>query len=128
MQETHATVSRSSTGAEYKSLANTMAETMWVQSLLAELGLKLEQVPCLWCDNLGGTYLSANPVFHSQAKHIEIDFHFVRERERVVNKELQIQFIASEDQIADGFTKSLAARKFEEFRHNLNLQRKTSLD
>lgn len=120
------TVSRSSTEAEYKSLANATAETMWVQSLLAELGIKLEQVPCLWCDNLEATYISANPVFHSRAKHIEIDFHFVRER--VANKELQVRFIASGDQIADGFTKSLASRKFEEFKRNLNLQRKTSFD
>jgi histone deacetylase 1/2 len=114
-----ATVSRSSTEAEYKSVANATAEMIWVQSLLKELGVKLRQTPVLWCDNLGATYLSANPVFHARAKHIEIDFHFVRER--VLKKELEVRFVPSKDQVADGFTKPLPVRNFLEFRHNLNL-------
>jgi histone deacetylase 1/2 len=116
-----ATVSRSSTEAEYKSVANATAEVIWLQSLLAELGVRLTQVPCLWCDNLGATYLSANPVFHARAKHIEIDFHFVRER--VMKKQLQIRFIPSRDQVADGFTKPLPYQAFENFKHNLNLSK-----
>jgi hypothetical protein len=115
-----ATVSRSSTEAEYKAMANATAEVIWVESLLAELGLKLRQPSCLWCDNLGATYLSANPVFHARAKHIEIDFHFVRER--VAKRQLQVRFIASSDQVADGFTKALPAHKLEVFRSNLNLE------
>jgi histone deacetylase 1/2 len=116
-----ATVSRSSTEAEYKSVANATAEMMWVQSLLAELGVRQRQTPCLWCDNLGATYLSANPVFHARAKHIEIDFHFVRER--VLRKQLEIRFVPSKDQVADGFTKPLPFRAFEDFKHNLNLSK-----
>jgi histone deacetylase 1/2 len=116
-----ATVSRSSTEAEYKSVANATAEMIFLQSMLSELGVKLTQAPCLWCDNLGATYLSANPVFHARAKHIEIDFHFVRER--VLKKQLQVRFIPSKDQVADGFTKPLPVRSFEEFRHNLNLSK-----
>jgi hypothetical protein len=67
-------VSRSSTEAEYKALANAAAELIWVEALLGELGVKLKERSCLWCDNLGATYLSANPIFHAQTKHIEIDF------------------------------------------------------
>jgi histone deacetylase 1/2 len=115
-----ATVSRSSTEAEYKSVAKTTAEVIWVQSLLEELGIKTTHPPCLWCDNLGATYLSANPVFHARAKHIEIDFHFVREK--VLRKQLEIRFVPSKDQVADGFTKPLPVRQFEEFKHNLNLR------
>ena len=84
-----------------------------------ELGIKKNRISCLWCDNLGATYLSANPVFHARTKHIEIDFHFVRER--VAAKKLEIRFIPSKDQVADGFTKALSARPFEEFKSNLNL-------
>jgi hypothetical protein len=117
-----AIVARSSTEAEYKSLANATAEVFWIQSLLVELGAEQKQIPCLWCDNLGATYLSANPVFHACAKHIEIDFHFVRER--VAKRLLQVQLIPSQEQIADGFTKALPVRSFEEFKRNLNLSKK----
>ena len=113
------TVSRSSTEAEYKSMANATAELVWVQSLLGELGVSVAQVPCLWCDNLGATYLAANPVFHARAKYIEIDFHFVRER--VLKKQLHVRLISTKDQVADGFTKALPVAKFNEFIHNLNL-------
>jgi histone deacetylase 1/2 len=68
---------------------------------------------------LGATYLSANHVFHARAKHIEIDFHLIREW--VLNKQLEIRFIPSKDQHADGFTKPLPYRAFEAFKYNLNL-------
>ena len=87
--------------------------------MLRELGVVQTQPPCLRCDNLDATYLSANPVFHARTKHIEIDFHFVRER--VANKQLEIRFIPSKNQLADGFTKALPVKSFEEFKRNLNL-------
>jgi hypothetical protein len=76
-------------------VANETAEVIWVQSLLAKLGVQLTQTPCLWCDNTGARYLSANPVFHARAKDIEINFHFVRER--VLKRQLEILFIPSKD-------------------------------
>jgi hypothetical protein len=74
------TVSRSSTEVEYKAIANATAEIMWIQTLLQELGVPHPSATSLWCDNLGATYLSANPMFHTRTKHIEVDYHFVRER------------------------------------------------
>lgn len=115
-----ATVSRSSTEAEYKALANATTEMMWIQKLLDELKIQYPHAARLWCDNIGAKYLSANLVFHAQiTKHIEIDFHFVQER--VAQRLLEIRFISSADQLADGFTKSLVAAKVDRFRNNLNL-------
>jgi hypothetical protein len=102
-------------------LANATTEVIWLKALLVELGVKLQGRPCLWCNNLGATYLSENPVFQARTKHIEIDFHFVRER--VADKKLVIKFISSKDQVADGFTKVLPVRNLHEFRRNLNLLR-----
>jgi histone deacetylase 1/2 len=113
------TMSRSSTEAEYKALANAAAEVMWVRKLLNELGIPHPTAGRLWCDTIGATYLTANPVFHAQTKHIEIDFHFVREQ--VARKLLDVRFIHSGDQVADGFTKPLPERLLVKFRNNLNL-------
>lgn len=114
-----ATVSRSSTEAEYKSLANATAEVIWIQTLLQELRVPSPPAAQLWCDNIGATYLSANPVFHARTKHIEVDYHFVRER--VAQKLLNVRFISTIDQVADGFTKALCVRKLDMFKYNLNL-------
>ncbi|GJZ43423.1 putative RNA-directed DNA polymerase, partial [Tanacetum coccineum] len=99
------TVSHSSTEAEYKALADTVAELTWLQALLNELRIRSSSTPILWCDNLGVAYLSANPIFHAHTKHVEIDYHFVREK--VSQGDLQVQHISTHDQIADIFTKPL---------------------
>jgi hypothetical protein len=99
---------------------------MWVRSLLRELGVSQRQSPILWCDNLGATYLTANPVFHARTKHIEIDFHFVRER--VADGALEVRFISSNDQLADVFTKPATRQMLDRFRTNLNLVCNSGLD
>jgi hypothetical protein len=109
----------SSTKAEYKSLANTTAKLMWLQTLLKELRVTHHPVARLWCDNLGATYLLANHVFHARTKHIEVDFHFVRER--VARRLLDIRPISSKDQLADGLTKPLGKGLFMQFGNNLNV-------
>ena len=73
------TVSHSSTEAKYCALASTAAELSWLRTLFKELCLYLYHIPILWCDNISAIALASNPVFHSRTKHIEVDYHFVRE-------------------------------------------------
>jgi hypothetical protein len=83
------------------------------------------QAPTLWCDSLGATFLAANPMFHARMKHIEIDFHFVREK--VAAGTLKVRFISSRDQLADIFTKALGRDMFDRLKFELCLA-STSLD
>ena len=114
------TVARSSTETEYKAIANAAAELTWFKSVLKELGLPLQRSPISWCDNIGATYLSSNPMFHARTKHIEIDFHFVRDQ--VSSKDLMVQFISSKEQLVDALTKSLPPNKFWQVQLNLNVR------
>jgi hypothetical protein len=114
------TVSRSSTEAEYKSVANMATKLIWICSLLQELGIPLSTPPKLWCDNIGATYLSINPIFHSHTKHVAIDFHFVREL--VASKDLEILFVPSADQLANVLTKPLVSKRFHHLSYKLNIR------
>jgi len=113
------TVARSSTKAEYKALADGIVEVIWLQYLLTDLQIPSASAPIIWCDNLGSTDLSANPVFHARTKHVEVDYHFVRDR--VAKKEIQIRFICSRDQLADIFTKPLPTSSFTTFHFKLRV-------
>jgi hypothetical protein len=117
-------VSKSSTEAEYKAMTNLTSEIIWVQTLLRELKIPHPLAASLWCDNLGATYMSVTLVFHARMKHIEIDYHFGRER--VARRQLDIRFISSSDQLADKFTKPLTIQRLVKFQHDLNLGRSRS--
>ena len=89
--------------------------------MLDELGILHPPTASVWCDNLVATYLSLNPVFHTRTKHIEVDYHFVREQ--VTRKQLNIRFISTKDQLTNGFIKAMSAQQLLHFQHNLNLSR-----
>jgi hypothetical protein len=73
-------VSRSSVEAEYRAVANGMAEACWLQQLLQVFHAPLSKSTLIYCDNVDVVYLSTNPVQHQRTKHVEIDLHFIRER------------------------------------------------
>ncbi|XP_028090289.1 uncharacterized protein LOC114290545 [Camellia sinensis] len=104
------TVSRSSTEAEYRSMASTTAELVWLQQLLKDLCISSSSPPVLWCDNISAMALASNPVFHSRLKHIEVDCHFIRDR--VGSKQISLAYISTSDQIANIFTKLLTSARF----------------
>jgi hypothetical protein len=105
------TISKSSTKVEYRAMAVTTTKIVWIQTLLKELGCASYIVPSIWCDNLSATFLTGNPVFHTRTNHIELDYHFVREK--LAAKQLSVHFICSDDHIANIFTKSLAKSCFQ---------------
>jgi hypothetical protein len=103
-------VSRSSTEAEYRSLSVTAVELFWIRMLFKELRIYLATPPVLWCDNVSALALASNPVFHARTKHIEVDYHFVREK--VLNRDILLKFISTHDQVVDLFTKGLPSAQF----------------
>lgn len=112
-------VARSSTEAEYRAVANTVAEIRWVCSLLTELGVVLPHSPTIYCDNIGATYLCANPVFHSRMKHNALDYHFVRGQ--IQNHALRVIHVSTHDQLADGLTKPLPRTQFQTLRDKIGV-------
>nr|GEU43699.1 ribonuclease H-like domain-containing protein [Tanacetum cinerariifolium] len=63
-------LSRSSAEAEYCVAANDVAETSWIRNLLRELHTPLFTATLVYCDNVSGVYMSANPIQHQHTKHI----------------------------------------------------------
>lgn len=91
---------------------------MWLSNLLGELGIQ-SQIPTIFCDNIGTTYLCSNPVFHSRMKHIALDYHFVRQQ--VQNGKLTVSHISIKDQLADILTKPLHRSRFTHLRDKIGV-------
>jgi len=103
-------VSRSSTEAEYRALSLATADMYWLRMLLRELHVTLPSPPVLWCDNSGALALASNPVHHARTKHVEVDIHFVLEK--VANRDIQLHYIPTLDQLVDIFKKGHTAARF----------------
>ena len=114
------TVSRSNAEAEYRAVANGVAEATWLRQLLQELHAPLHRATLVYCDNISAVYMSSNPVQHQRTKHIEINLHFVRERVSV--GDLRVLHVPTSSQYADIFTKGLPSSVFMEFRSSLNVR------
>ena len=68
----------------------------------------------LKCDNQSSIKLAHNPIYHARTKHFEIQHHFVREK--IQEKEIDMIYCKTTDNVADIFTKPLGSMSFEECR------------
>ncbi|KAG9446582.1 hypothetical protein H6P81_012710 [Aristolochia fimbriata] len=103
------TVSRSSTEAEYRALADTTSELVWFRWLLQDMGVPLDSSTPLYCDNKNAMQIAHNAIFHERTKHIEVDCHFIRDHCAVGT--VHLVYVPSKDQVADLFTKSLTCSR-----------------
>lgn len=111
------TVARSSAEAEYLALACIAAEVTWLCSFLHELQVSTQDPCLLYYGNISATCIAANLVFHARTKHIEIDYHFIRDL--ITTGALKVQFVCTDNQTADIFKKGLASSRFSLLRNKL---------
>jgi len=104
-------------------------EITWLSFILRDLGVHLHRPPTLYCDNLSALNMTINPVFHARTKHVEVNYHYVREI--VALSALITSFVSSNNQLpnlsssnnqlADIFTKPLSLSSFHSLSTKLGL-------
>ncbi|XP_024011196.1 uncharacterized protein LOC112086478 [Eutrema salsugineum] len=112
-------VSRSSTEAEYRSLALATCELIWLQQLLRDLHVTVTCPAKLFCDNKSAIHIASNPVFHERTKHIEIDCHTVRDQLKFGN--LKTIHVSTGNQLTDILTKPLHPGPFRSLLDRMNV-------
>lgn len=117
-------VALSTTEAEYVSAALATKEIIWLKKLFDECSIVIPKYT-LFVDNMSAIKLVKNPEFHQRSKHIDVKYHFIRDSFQ--KGEIDVQFVKSEDQIADIFTKALPKPRFVYLREHLGLRSKSDL-
>ncbi|KAG7585027.1 GAG-pre-integrase domain [Arabidopsis thaliana x Arabidopsis arenosa] len=106
-------VSRSSCEAEYRAMADTVQELLWLRELLPALGIECSAPITLNSDSLSAISLALNPVFHARTKHVGKDVHFIRDE--IIRGVIVPKHVHTTSQLADIMTKALGRKEFEEF-------------
>ena len=102
------TVALSSTEAEYMALSEATQEAIWLKAFLCELGeISSDTAVKIFEDNQGSIALAKNPQYHKRTKHIDIRYHFVREK--VEDGQVILEYISTLDMLADIMTKPIPA-------------------
>ena len=107
-------IALSSTEAEYVALCSTVQEAVWLRSLFADVGLEQSQPTTIYEDNQGAMCLAKNPKNHPRTKHIDVKYHYTRDM--VERNVVKVEYVPTDQMLADTLTKSLARPKFENFR------------
>ncbi|GKA10004.1 retrovirus-related pol polyprotein from transposon TNT 1-94 [Tanacetum coccineum] len=108
--------------SECISLSRCCAQILWMRSQLTDYGLAFNKIP-LYYDNKSAIALCCNNDMHSRSKHIDIRYHFIKER--VKHGVVELYFVRMEYQLADIFTKALAREHFEFLLGRLGMQSMT---
>jgi len=87
--------------------------------LLSDLGQLAYALVVIYCDNISNILLVNNPIYHARTKHIEVHYHFIKEK--VLVKEIDLIHINTEDQVVDIFTKVLGTNKLKKFQQMLSV-------
>ena len=98
-------VARSGAEVEYRAMALVTCELIWLKQLIQELRFGNDGQMMLVCDNQATLHITSNLIFHERTKHIEVDYHFIREK--IASGCMTTSFVNSSEQLADIFTKSL---------------------
>jgi hypothetical protein len=117
------TVSLSTCEAEYVGQTNATKEAIWLQKFLKQI--QPDEDPGLgatiiYGDNQGAIALAKNDQFHGRVKHIDIRHHFIREQ--IANGRIDLRYIPTSEQVADGLTKALCRDKFTAFRKAVGVE------
>jgi hypothetical protein len=113
-------VALSTTEAEYIAACHTAKEIVWLRNLLHEIGFEQVDSTTLFCDNQSAVRLVFNPEFHKRTKHIDVQHHFIREKQN--DGSLHMQYLPTEEQLADLFTKPLPGPRFEKLRRQIGIE------
>ena len=122
-----ATVATSSTEAEYMALLEATKESIWIQRLLSELGQKaaIKNTNVIFEDNQGAIALAHNPAHHPRTKHINIQYHFVRDC--VENGKVKLEYCPTAEMVADALTKPLSKDRHQGMMEKMGLKEATAL-
>uniref|UniRef100_A0AAV1UIR5 Uncharacterized protein n=1 Tax=Peronospora matthiolae TaxID=2874970 RepID=A0AAV1UIR5_9STRA len=113
-------VALSSTEAEYMALSEATQEATWLKTFMRDLGEEAgDNALTIYEDNQGAIALAENPEFHKRTKHIDIRYHFVREK--VEKNQVVLQYCPTQDMLADIMTKAIAAPQFTILRTKLGI-------
>lgn len=115
-----ASVAASSTEAEYMALFEGVREALWLKSLVVSMNIEISKPITIYEDNNGCISIANNPSNHKKSKHIDIKYHF--SREQIEKNVIKLEYVSTENQVADIFTKPLPAMKFVEFRTKMGLE------
>ena len=113
MSKKQKTIALSTAESETHAAVQATKEAIWLRNILLELNLKQIHPTTIFCDNQAAIALSRNPEFHSRSKHVDIQYHFLRQHVDI--KTVDLRFIGSDDMAADGLTKSLSRYKHNRF-------------